>query len=122
MTGRDVSTLFKEAAFDWVNDNAPRLGAALAYYTIFALAPLLVIVVAVAGALFGAQAVSGRVADELQNFVGQESAAFIQSMVAKAGEPKAGTVATVVGIVVLIVGAMGLFGELQGAMNTIWKV
>jgi len=122
MKWRDIPTLFKEAAYEWINDNAPRMGAALAYYTMFALAPLLVIVVAVAGAMFGAEAVNGRIAEQLQSFVGKETAGFIQSMVAKAGEPKSGTFATVSGVVVLIFGAMGLFGELQGAMNTIWKV
>src|SRR5438309_978004 len=90
MKVKEIPGLLKEAAIEWFNDNAPRLGAALAYYTIFALAPLLVIAVAIAGALFGEHAVTGQLAEQLRSFVGNQSAELIQSMVAKASEPRSG--------------------------------
>src|SRR5437899_1765005 len=122
MKVREIPSLFKEAGIEWFNDNVPRLGAALAYYTIFALAPLLVIAVAMAGVLFGRQAVNGHVAEQLQAVVDEQSAKLIETMVANASEPRSGILATVVGVIVLIFGAMGLFGELQADMDTIWKV
>jgi membrane protein len=119
---QEIPNLFKEAGIEWFNDNVPRLGAALAYYMIFALAPLLVIAVGIAGVLFGRQAVSGHVAEQLQTVVDAQSAKLIETMVANASKPRSGIFATVVGVIVLIFGAMGLFGELQADMDAIWKV
>src|SRR5262249_32661102 len=99
-----------------------RLGAALAYYTIFSIAPLLVIVIAIVGLVFGREAVEGQIGQQLQDLVGEEGAHALQSMVASASKPGEGTLATVLGIMMLVVGAMGLFGQLQDALNTIWGV
>jgi membrane protein len=116
-------TLVKETFSDWSEDKAPRLAAALAYYTIFSLAPLLIIVIAIAGRILGDAAVTGEVAAQIQNLIGNEDAAkFIEEMVAAARKPTTSTVATVIGIFTLLLGASGLFGQLQDALNTIWEV
>jgi len=122
MKWRAVPQLFVEAASEWSADNAPRLGAALAYYAIFSLAPLLILVVAVAGAMFGSEAINGEVEQHLRYVVGPESARYIQTIVVQASEPKSGVLATMISAVVLIFAAMGLFGELRGAMNTVWNI
>lgn len=115
-------SLFKDSALAWVDDNAPMFGAALAYYTAFSMAPILVIVIAIAGLVFGPEAASGQIAAQIKGVVGDDGAKAIESMVASASKPASSTWATVVGIVMLFVGAAGLFGQLQGALNTIWKV
>jgi len=114
--------MLKEAGTSFIEDMAPRLGAALAYYTIVSLAPLLVIVLALAGLVFGEQAAEGQVKGQIESLVGQEGGKAVEQMVANADKPKTGTVATVVGVVMLLFGAMGLFGQLQDALNTIWGV
>jgi membrane protein len=106
----------------WVNHKAARLGAALAYYAIFSMAPLLVITVAVAGLFFGREAVQGQLVEQLRGLVGEKGGEAIQAMVASAHEPTTGTLATIGSIAMLIFGAAGLFMELQGALNTIWEV
>ncbi len=105
-----------------MEDRAPRMGAALAYYAVFSLAPLLIIAVAVAGSMFGRQAVEGRLADQLDALFGDDGARAVQAMIASADKPGAGLFATVVSVVMLVFGAMGLFLELQDVMNTVWKV
>jgi len=100
----------------------PRMGAALAYYTIFSLAPLLVIAIAIAGFVFGADAVQGRIMGEIQGLVGRESARAVQTMIQSAHRPAHGVIATIVGLVLLLVGASGVFSEMQDALNNIWKV
>ncbi|HLJ94443.1 MAG TPA: YihY/virulence factor BrkB family protein [Gemmataceae bacterium] len=114
--------LVKDSASEWMNDKAPRLGAALAYYTVFSIAPLLVLVIAVAGFVFGQDAVQGQLAAQIQDLVGEQGAQAIQTMVAGASKPGSGIIATALSIILLIVGAIGLFGELQDALNTIWEV
>jgi membrane protein len=118
--------LLKEAGREFVEDKAPRLGAALAYYTAFSLAPLLVIVISIAGLFYrsqgGQEAVQGHLTQQIQNLVGPEGAKAVEAMVANASKPAAGTVASIVGIIMLLVGAGGLFGELQDALNTVWEV
>lgn len=114
--------LVKDTASEWLEDKAPRLGAALAYYTIFSLAPLLVIVIAIAGLVFGREAVQGHIAQQLQNLIGEQGARTLETMVANASKPGEGTLASILGIVMLLFGAMGLFGQLQDALNTIWEV
>jgi len=98
------------------------MGAALAYYTIFSLAPLLVITIAIAGFVFGAEAVQGRIMGEIQGLVGSESARAVQTMIQSAHKPAHGIIATIVGVAVLLVGASGVFSGMQDALNTIWKV
>jgi membrane protein len=118
----DLWTMLKEAGNSFVEDKAPRLGAALAYYTIFSLAPLLVIVLAVAGLVFGRQAASGQIKAQVEDLVGQDGGKAIEDMVASADQPHTSTVATVVGVAMLLFGAAVLFGQLQDALNTIWGV
>lgn len=117
-----VLELFKETFMEWSEDKAPRLAAALAYYALFSLAPLLIIVIAIAGVLFGEQAVSGQIFAQIQGIVGPEAARAIQDMVANADQPATGLVAGVVGLATILLGASGLFGQLQDALNTIWEV
>jgi len=114
--------MLKEAGNSFIEDMAPRLGAALAYYTVVSLAPLLVIVLAIAGFVFGDQAAQGRVQGEISSLVGEEGGKAVEQMVVNADRPKAGTVATVFGVAMLLFGASGLFGQLQDALNTIWGV
>jgi membrane protein len=114
--------LLKESASSWLNDKASRIGAALAYYTIFSMAPLLVLVVAIAGLVFGREAAEGRIVEQIRGLVGEQGGQAIQSMIVSASQPSSGVVATIIGVVLLLVGAMGLFGELQDALNTIWGV
>jgi membrane protein len=119
---RDLWTMLKEAGTSFVDDKAWRLGAALAYYTIFSLAPLLVIVLAVAGLLFGKEAAAGQVKGQIENLVGEDGGKAIEQMVAGADQPQKGKLMTVVGVVMLLFGAGVLFGQLQDALNTIWGV
>lgn len=112
----------KDAGSQWVSDKAPRLGAALAYYTVFSIAPLLVIAIAVAGLAFGREAAQGQVSQQVQHLVGKEGGEAVEAMVQSASDTGRGTVATVLGVVMLLVGAAGLFGQLQDALNTVWEV
>jgi membrane protein len=114
--------LFQETFKEWSEDKASRLAAALAYYTIFSIAPLLIIVIAIAGAVFGEEAARGQIVGQIQGLVGIEGAKFLESAIQNANQPKTGAIASIISIVVLLVGATGLFTELQDAMNTIWEV
>jgi membrane protein len=117
-----IYELLKSTYDEWSRDKAPRMGAALAYYTIFSLAPLLVIAIAIAGFVFGTKAVEGRITDQIQGLVGAESAHAVQTMIQSAHKPAHGVVATIFGVVILLLGASGVFTEMQDALNTIWKV
>ncbi|HEU4538927.1 MAG TPA: YihY/virulence factor BrkB family protein [Polyangiaceae bacterium] len=114
--------LVKDTASDWKEDKADRLAAALAFYTVLSLAPLVVIAVAVAGLAVGEDAARGQLAGQISSLVGPEAAAAIEGLLANASKPSAGVLSTVVGAVVLLVGASGVFGELQDSLNTIWEV
>ncbi|WP_026734220.1 YihY/virulence factor BrkB family protein [Fischerella sp. PCC 9605] len=122
MNLKAVWGLFQETFSEWQKDKASRLAAALAYYTIFSIAPLLIIVIAIAGAVFGEAAASNAIFNQLQGLIGPEGAKVIQNAIANASRPQAGTIASLISIVVLIFGATGLFTELQDALNTIWEV
>src|ERR1700732_2044316 len=98
-----------------LKDNVQRMSAALAYYTIFSLAPLLVISIAIAGFVFGKDAVEGRIMGEIQGLVGSESARAVQTMIQSAHKPAHGVVATILGIAILLLGASGVFTEMQDA-------
>jgi membrane protein len=106
----------------FVDDNASRLAAALACYTLLSMAPLVVLCVAVAGLFFGREAAQGQIAHELGTVVGQSGAKAIESIVANAKNPGSGVLASIGGVVVLLFGASGLFGELQAALNIVWSV
>jgi membrane protein len=117
-----VFTALKPAALAWVDDKAPRLGAALAYYSVFSLAPLLVLALAAAARIYGEEAARGQLEQQLKVQVGDDVAAALQSLLAHSREHEKGLFATVLSLVVLVVGASGLFAQLQDALNTIWKV
>lgn len=120
MLGR-LWPIVKDAATGFVNDECLSRGAAIAYYTIFSLAPLLVIATAVAGFFFGEQAARGELNEQIEGLVGATAAEAIQGMVAGAADTGRGTFSTLLGITVLLVVASGVFAELQGALNAIWK-
>ncbi|QEL20087.1 YihY/virulence factor BrkB family protein [Limnoglobus roseus] len=122
MTVRDLWQIVKTAGTAWLDHKAPRLAAAVAYYTILSLAPVLIIAVAVAGAVFGEEAARGQLVDQFRGMVGQSGAEAIQVMLEHASKPGAGVWATVIGIGTLVIGASGVFGELQDALNTVWDV
>jgi len=115
-------SLLKETVQEWTDDDVPRLAAALAYYTVFSLAPLLIIVISAAGLFFGQEAVEGRIVGQISGLVGERGAEAVQAMVANAARPGAGLIATVIGLCTLFIGATGVFAELQEAMDTIWDV
>ena len=117
-----VWQLVKRTYTKWSEDHAPALGAALSYYTVFSLAPLLLIVIAVAGLVFGQEAAQGQLMGQIEGLVGEESAKAIQGMIDAARKPTAGIVATVIATVMLLVGATGVFAQLQESLNIIWKV
>jgi membrane protein len=119
---QDLWALFKESWNAWSTDKAPRLGAALAYYTTFSLAPLLVIVIAIAALVFGQEAVQGKIVAEIGGLIGTESSSAIQTMIEKARTPATGVFATILSVITLLLGATGVVGELKDTLNTIWHV
>jgi membrane protein len=115
--------ILKTAIIDWQRHNAPRLGAAIAYYAIFSVAPLLVIAIAIAGSIFGEQAAKGEVFVQMNRFLGNEAAArAIEDLVLNAARPRAGALATVLSFFALWFGASGVFGQIKGALDTTWGV
>jgi membrane protein len=114
--------LLKEAASEWTADNAPRLSAALAYYAIFALAPLILITIAIAGLVFGEAAARGQLAEQIKGLAGEQAGNAIQSIVKNSAHKGTSLFAATAGIVALLFGASGVFGELKSALNTIWGV
>ena len=114
--------LIVKAAKAWSDDYAPSMGAAISYYTVFSLAPLLVIVVAIAGAVFGREAVQGVIVSELSGLMGSQGASMVQGLLASASDTERGLVAGLVSVVLLLVGATTVFAELQSALDRIWKV
>jgi len=122
MNVRNLLSLLKEAFHDWRADEAPRLGAALAYYTLFAIAPLLVIAIAVAGLAFGRGAAQGRIVAEFSGVVGQSGAEAVTALIENSRKPSTGIVATILGGGTLLLGASGAFLELKDALNRVWDV
>ena len=119
---RTLWHLIKEAAADWSHDRAPRLGAALAYYTVFSLVPFLVVVIALIGLVLGQEAAQSAILSHIATLVGDQSAAAIKDMIQRADQPSTGLVATGLAVVTLLFGASGVFGQLQDALNTVWGV
>jgi membrane protein len=107
---------------EWSHARASRLGAALSYYTVFSLAPVLLVITAVAGLFLGADAAQGRLTQELNDLLGPQAGGVVQSMLAKASERKGGIIATIVGLATLLAGSTGVMLELQSALNTVWQV
>ena len=114
--------MIKAAVNAWLDDYAPSMGAALSYYTLFSLAPLLIIVIAVAGMVFGQEAAQGEIVAQLRGIMGEEGAVAVEGMLKAAREPAKGLVATIVGIALLLLGATAIFAELQSALDRIWRV
>ncbi len=106
----------------WSEDHAQGLGAALAFYTVFSLAPLLLIVIAIAGLVFGQEAAEGQIIGQIQGLVGEESAKAIQGILENVRKPATGVIATALAIITLLFGATGVFAQLQESLNTIWGV
>jgi membrane protein len=115
-------SVLKQTVKEWSDDRVPRLGAALSYYTIFSIAPLIVIVIAIAGLWFGKQAAQDQIFHEISGLLGDKGAEAIAGMLQAADKPKQGIIASVLAIVTLIFGATGVFIQLQDALNTIWEV
>ncbi|HYF21024.1 MAG TPA: YihY/virulence factor BrkB family protein [Ramlibacter sp.] len=122
LTPKSFLRLLLQAVKSWSNDYAPSMGAAISYYTVFSLAPLLVIVIAIAGAAFGREAVQGLISDQLAGLVGAQGAEMVEGLIAAASDTDRGLVAGLISIGVLLVGATTVFAELQSALDRIWKV
>ena len=114
--------VFRLASTEWVGDNVPRLGAAVAFYVLLSLAPMVLLAVAVAAAVYGQDAAQGRLAAEIQGVAGPNAARTIQELVRGACQPGTGAIATLLGLGTLAVGASSVFIELHDSMNTIWGV
>jgi membrane protein len=107
---------------EWSEDKVPRLGAALSFFAVFAMAPLLVVVIAVAGFIYGDQAAQGQLFNSIRDFVGDKAASAIEGLIAGARQSESGVLATVISAITLAVVSSGLFAELQDALDTIWEV
>ena len=118
---QDWWSLVKGAATAWVADYAPSMGAALSYYSLFSLAPLLLIVVSIAGLVFGQDAVRGQVFVQLQGLLGPDAAQTIEDLLVSVSKPVEGVTSTAIGVLLLLVGATSVFGELQDALDRIWR-
>jgi membrane protein len=122
LTPGGVWSLLGETLYEWYEDRAPRLGAALAFYTVFALAPGLIVIIAVAALLLGQEAAQGQILDQVQDLIGVAGAQAIQAAIESARSAGGSLVATGLGVLTLLFGLWGVFGELQDALNTIWGV
>jgi membrane protein len=120
-TMRDWWPLVKGAMTAWVTDYAPSMGAALSYYSIFSLAPLLLIVISIAGLVFGQEAVRGEVFVQLRGLLGREASSAVEGLLASVSKPAEGVASTAIGVVLLLLGATSVFGELQDALDRIWR-
>jgi membrane protein len=114
--------LLKKVFNSWLDDDVPSMGAALAYYTLFSLAPLLLIAISVAGLVFGQEAARGEIESQLRSLMGEPGASAVQALLASVGKPAESSLATLVGVLLLLIGATTVFGELQSALDRIWRV
>lgn len=119
---RQLFDLLKTTFQEWNEDKVPRLAAALAYYTAFSIAPLLIVVIAVIGLALGQDAARTQIINQIRGELGQDAAQVIQTMIESTSDKDTGIIATLVGIVAVVLGAAGFFGQLQDALNTIWEV
>lgn len=122
MTLQETWILVKTAAVAWNNDHVQSMGAALAYYTMFSIAPLLLIVISITGFVFGEEAVRGEIAGQLRHLMGEQGALTVQLLLQSVSEPVQGFGATVIGVGLLLFGATSVFGELQNSLDRIWRV
>jgi membrane protein len=122
MQTKDLWPLAKQSSSEWMEDKASRLAASLAYYTMLSIAPLLIISIKIIGLIFGAEAARGGIEHYLSQNVGAKGAAAAEEMIKNAGQHGAGTLATIISTIILVMSASGVFGELQDALNTVWEV
>jgi membrane protein len=121
---RDVSaiwTLVRDAAYAWAEDRAPRKGAALAYYMAFSMAPILIVLTAMAGVFFGSAAAKGEIFAEMSDTLGATSARVIQAMIASAGRAGHGTLPAVIGVITALIGSTSALAELKDGLDQIWR-
>ncbi len=119
---KDIWRLFKDAGIAWDNDNIASQGAALAYFTVFSLSPLLIIVLVLSSFGFGPDAARGQLVSQIRGLIGTDAAKFVQSMIENAYESGASIPAAIFGIVALLLGATGVFVQLRDSLNAIWRV
>jgi len=121
---RNVFTLLKQTFNEWLQDKAPQLGAALAYYTVFSLAPLILILLAIVGVIFRDDPAGAwdKITQQMGYFLDPSALQVVQGIAQKASQPGKSTIATIIGIALALFGATGVFGQLQDALNTIWGV
>ncbi len=112
--------ILRQSFSDWNDDNAPRLGAALAFYTILSISPLVVLVIAIVSLVFDRSSAQAHLLDQVQSLMGVEGRTAVQSMLTSSGKASSGILATLIGLATLLFGASGVFGELRSALNTIW--
>src|SRR5262249_1066493 len=119
---KSIFGLLKTAVTSWIQDFAPSMGAALAYYTVFSVAPLLVVVIAVVALILGQQGAQAEILDQLNSLLGPEASKAIEVMLVNAQRPKEGIIASAIGIVALLIGATTVFAEIESDLNRVWKV
>ncbi len=122
MTAAGLWTVLQRAFVGWWGDNVPRMGAALAYYTLFSLAPILIVAISIAGLAFGQDAVRGQIVGQIEGLVGRQGAQAVQGMLEGAARPSSSIPATIIGIITFFLGATGAFLELQTDLDAIWRV
>ena len=118
----DLKALFSDTVNEWYKHKAPRLGASLAFYTLLSLAPLLVVIVALTGAVYGEEAARGQIVAQLSDLVGRTGATVIEEVIKQARQPAVGLIATLAGLITLFLGATGVVAELRDALNTIYEI
>lgn len=122
MNLRQIRGLINKSVNAWIDDFAPSMGAALAYYTLFSITPLLIIVIAIAGLVFGQDAVRGEIVVQIQGLIGRDGAIAVQGLLKSTSEPAQGIIAIVISTIMLIIGATTVFAELQSDLDRIWRI
>lgn len=122
MNLRKISRLFRETFKEWQEDNASRIAAALAYYAVFSISPLLVIAIAIAGTFFGQQTAQDQITEQITALVGEDGVQPVLMALDNISQPEIRGVASLISVGVLLLGASGFFAQLQDALNTVWKV
>ena len=122
MRARQIWSLIKQSVSAWSEDDSSSRGAAIAYYTLFSIAPLLLIVIAIAGLVFGADAAQNAIVAQLEGLIGYEGAVAVQGLLKSANQPARGILSTIIGAVTLVIGATTVFAQLQNALDRIWEV
>src|SRR3954467_1651288 len=121
-TFKNIWSVLKQTFKDFGTLNITRMSAALAYYTVFALAPMLLVIITICGVFFGREAIEGRIYDQIKSFVGSEAAVQIQQLIKNAAISSGLTLASTIGVIALIFSATGVFAEIQSSINTIWRL